>query len=137
MTLATSIAVADGLNHVTLRCTAASLPALRAFYIESLGLLEGARPAFGFPGHWLYSQGRPIVHLAALLDEPSAPSTGPLDHISFSASDLDGTRQRLKAGAISFDEAPVPGWPLHQIFLTDPVGLRIELTFDISDARHD
>jgi len=31
----------------------------------------------------------------------------------------------------------VPGWPLHQIFLTDPVGLRIELTFDISDARHD
>ena len=32
-------------------------------------------------------------------------------------------------------EAPVPGVPLHQIFLLDPVGLKIELTFDAAELH--
>lgn len=127
-----ALARTAGLNHVTLKCTPAALAALRDFYVESLGLVEGARPDFPFPGHWLYSDGRPIVHLAGLLDAPATASTGPLDHISLTAHDLDGTRRRLQARAIRFEEAPVPGWPLHQIFFSDPAGLEIELTFDVA-----
>ena len=40
----------------------------------------------------------------------------------------------------AFDELPVPGWPLHQLFLRDPFGLKIELTFDLNEeaaAQHD
>lgn len=129
-----SIAGTAGLNHVTLKCTPAALGSLRDFYVANLGLVEGARPDFSFPGHWLYGNGRPIVHLAGLLDDPAAPSTGPLDHISFTGLDLEGTRRRLQAQAVPFDEAPVPGWPLHQIFFTDPGGLKIELTFDVPEA---
>jgi hypothetical protein len=35
---------------------------------------------------------------------------------------------------MSWEERPVPGFPLHQVFLTDPLGLRIELTFDSADT---
>jgi hypothetical protein len=30
----------------------------------------------------------------------------------------------------------VPGFPLHQLFLTDPFGLRVELTFDMNDPAN-
>jgi catechol 2,3-dioxygenase-like lactoylglutathione lyase family enzyme len=129
-----SSASTSGLNHVTLKCTPGALAPLRDFYVASLALVEGARPDFPFPGHWLYGSGRPIVHLAGLLDDPAARSTGPLDHISFTGLDLAATRRRLQAQAIPFDEAPVPGWPLHQIFFLDPGGLKIELTFDVPEA---
>lgn len=37
----------------------------------------------------------------------------------------------MEAVRIGYEEAPVPGFPLHQIFLTDPLGQRIELTFSV------
>ena len=37
---------------------------------------------------------------------------------------------------VPYAEAPLPGFPLHQLFLTDPFGLRVELTFDMTDAAN-
>ena len=122
------------LNHFTIRCRPQELAELRAFYVDVLGLVEGARPAFRFPGHWLYSEGRPIVHLAARLDRRPATETGPLDHIAFSGHGLDEMRQRLKDKRIPFDEVPVPGFPLHQFFFSDPQGLKVELTFQVPES---
>lgn len=124
----------DLLNHFTLRCRAEDLQSLRTFYVEVLGLAEGARPDFSFPGHWLYSNGQPIVHLAALLEEAGPRQTGPLDHIAFSGKDLERMRAFLLQRGIAFDELPVPGFPLHQIFLQDPLGLKIELTYRTDPA---
>ena len=31
-------------------------------------------------------------------------------------------------------EAPVPGMPIHQLFVRDPVGLQIELSFDAAEV---
>ena len=33
------------------------------FYEEILGLVNGPRPPFDFPGAWLYSEGHPVLHL--------------------------------------------------------------------------
>jgi catechol 2,3-dioxygenase-like lactoylglutathione lyase family enzyme len=33
------------------------------FYEEVLGLVNGPRPPFDFPGAWLYSEGHPVLHL--------------------------------------------------------------------------
>jgi len=33
------------------------------FYENVLGFTNGARPPFTFPGAWLYSDGRPVLHL--------------------------------------------------------------------------
>ncbi len=123
------------LNHYTLKCAERDLDAVRTFYTSVLGLVEGPRPAFSFAGHWLYSGAQPIVHLAALLDERAPPATGPLDHIAFTGRDVAAARSALDALDVAYDELPVPGFPLHQIFVEDPLGLRIELTFELSPAE--
>lgn len=123
----------EGLDHFTLRCRPGELPALRRFYIDVLGLSEGRRAEFDFPGHWLYANDQALVHLAA--DDGGAElagmpcRTGRLDHISFRTCGLAAFRERLRRQAVDFRELPVPGLPLHQLFLTDPTGLKIELTF--------
>ena len=54
-------------NHFTILTD--DLPATLAFYEEHLNLKPGARPAFTFPGAWLYADGGkgpdPILHIVA------------------------------------------------------------------------
>lgn len=121
----------SGLNHFTIRCMPSDLPELVAFYTRYLQLEPGERPAMPRPGHWLYKDHRPIVHLYASVDERHEGPTGALDHISFSAQGLAQTRAFLREDGIAFDEFPLPGTSIHQIFLKDPRGLKIELTFDL------
>jgi catechol 2,3-dioxygenase-like lactoylglutathione lyase family enzyme len=118
------------LDHMTIRCRPADLPAMERFYGGLLGLAPGKRPGFDFPGIWFYLGDRPVVHIAARLDEP-AEARGPYDHVSFKARGLAATKARLDGLGIAYGEAPVPGFPLHQIFLTDPAGAKVELTFDL------
>jgi catechol 2,3-dioxygenase-like lactoylglutathione lyase family enzyme len=128
----------SGLNHYTIRCAANELPALDDFYTRVLGLQKGRRPDIPAPGTWLYAEGQPIVHLYAVLDRPepaTTPATGPLDHIAFRARNLDDVRAHLRAEGIAYTEAPIPGWPIHQVFLHDPKGLKIELTFMLDEEE--
>jgi catechol 2,3-dioxygenase-like lactoylglutathione lyase family enzyme len=121
-----------GLDHVNIRCRPADLPALRHFWGEVVGLHEGARPDFDFPGIWFWSGARAVVHIAARAkdSDPWPPADhGAFGHIAFRAEGLEATRARLKTLGVAFREAPVPGFPLHQIFLQDPTVLTVELTF--------
>jgi catechol 2,3-dioxygenase-like lactoylglutathione lyase family enzyme len=129
----------DGLDHANLRCRPQDLPAALAFYRDLLGLAEGPRPGFDFPGHWLYAGGRPVLHLAARdsVAPPSGPAAGAsFEHIAFRTRGLAQVKAMLAERGIPFAEAPLPGFPLHQLFLTDPFGLRVELTFDLADAAN-
>lgn len=136
----------SGLNHVTLCCSPGQLATVQDFYEAVLGLKTGPRPSFDFPGAWLYAGQQPIVHLAAVLPEPFAgtdstsgapavlpgavPSTGAIDHIALRAiATVDEVRTLLRAHDVSFTEAPVPGFPLYQVFCHDPLGVKIELNF--------
>ena len=130
------------LHHYTLRCSPDELPELLDFYTTVIGLTVGARPDIPAPGYWLYAGHEPIVHLFAHLSRSEAVlgwPTGPVDHISFRTVGLTRTRARLAATAVPFEEAPIPDWPLHQIFLRDPRGVKIELTFflDREEERED
>ena len=138
-----------GVNHVTLCCSVDHLPSVEDFYKEVLGLRVGPRPAFDFPGTWLYAGEEPIIHLAATLGQPTTGAaggsalstaspgagafTGPIDHVALRmAGALDEWRCRLVACGIRFAEAPVPGFPLYQFFLHDPLGVKIELNFELA-----
>jgi catechol 2,3-dioxygenase-like lactoylglutathione lyase family enzyme len=123
----------SGLNHYTLWCAPQDLPELVAFYGKYLQLTPGDRPVMPAPGYWLYCGSNPIVHLYAGSEQRTSGPTGALDHISFRAHNLEQTRAFLRAEGVAFEELPVPGWPLHQIFLRDPLGLKIELTFDLNE----
>ena len=130
-------AVVLGLHHFTIRCSSTELERLRDFYCDVLGMEEGPRPNFGFPGHWLYVGDVALLHLAAILpDQPGriAESMSGFDHVSLAGAQLDAARKLLADRGIPFEELPVPGWPLWQIFLRDPVGSKIELTFDLGQT---
>ena len=123
----------DMLEHFTVRCT--DLERTRDFYSEIIGLRVGPRPAFDFAGYWLYLGDQPVVHLVHEDEREDGRSqgagqnTGALDHIAFRAQDLAGTRALLRAKGLDFKEAPVPGRPVHQVFVRDPDGVLIELNF--------
>jgi pimeloyl-ACP methyl ester carboxylesterase/catechol 2,3-dioxygenase-like lactoylglutathione lyase family enzyme len=118
-----------GLGHFTIKCTTEKLLPLRAFYGELLGLKEGARPDFPFPGTWLYRGDKPIVHLYASEAVDRDDQTAALDHIAFDAEEIDAVRTKLSAGGIPYFERPVTGYALHQLFLQDPAGIKLEMTF--------
>ena len=119
-----------GLDHITLN--PADLAASLYFYVDLLGLRDGDRPSFDTPGAWLYSGDRPIVHLVAGRGGGEA-STGAVDHIALRAEGLAAVIARLTAAGIAYDIATVPGRGLKQIFLHDPDGVRIELTFEAGE----
>lgn len=139
----------DALDHFTIR-TAQLLPT-RDFFVEVLGLVDGERPDFDFPGAWLYQGDKPVVHLIGvtpdnnkgLLDylgkgrEAALSGSGAVDHLAFRATGLRETQNRLKEKNVPFFERTVPGLELHQVFIEDPNGVTIELNFPASEARQD
>jgi len=130
------------IDHYNIRLRPSDLAAVRNFYVDGLGLTEGPRPNFGFPGYWLYGGAEAaILHLAATLPETAEPisqakPTGQFDHIALKATGLESAKRRLQAMGIQFEARPVPGWRLMQLFLVDPAGLKVELTFDLEREAH-
>ena len=123
-----------GLDHVTIRTRPQDVDRMRDFYRDVVGLNEGKRAAFTFPGYWMYLGGRPVVHVAGTLaadaPDPQGPGhTGQFDHVSFHARGMGAIRSQLQKIGLPFKEVPVPGLDIHQIFFHDPVGIKVELTF--------
>lgn len=138
------------LAHVSIRTT--DVEAVKHFYIRVLGLREGFRPPFQFPGAWLY-QGSDesefgLVHIigidardpsglvAYLGDKPmdSLRGSGAVDHLAFQATDLAGMRERLRTERLPYQERTVPNLGLHQLFVVDPSGVTIELNYAAAEA---
>ncbi len=95
------------------------------------GLTQGYRPDLRNPGYWLYAGGHAIVHLNALLPQTPARGGGGFDHIALVAHGLVSTRASLQAAGIAFEESPLKGTQLRQVFVKDPLGLKLELNFDL------
>ena len=116
----------NAIDHYTIRT--GDIRATIRFYVDILGLRDGARPPFTSAGAWLYGGDAPIVHLVGA-DGDIPAGTGPIDHIAFSAHDYDGFTKRLRELKIPHDPRHVPDRDLRQIFLTDPNGIKVELIF--------
>lgn len=116
----------QGLNHFTVLTD--DLEATRRFYIDLLGLTEGERPPFGFPGAWLYCGGQPVLHVIAGRGLPESRA-GVIDHMAFSATDLPGWKARLEARGVDYDLRQQPGTGVWQMFFFDPNGAKVELDF--------
>ena len=108
--------------------------ATRAFYCDVLGFETGERPEMPFPGHWLYLEGVPCLHIAdraayeAQLDRMGLRRAhGAVDHLAFAAADHDALVARLDAAGVPSVSNDVPAAGIRQLFLEDPNGVRIEL----------
>lgn len=118
------------LNHVNLRT--ADLERLTDFYREVLGLEEGWRPPFDFPGAWLYCGEQPVVHLVGERN-PRAGSDPKLEHFAFAAEGLADFLAHLRACKVAYWVRIVPGLELRQVNFRDPDGTHVHVDFDRSE----
>jgi catechol 2,3-dioxygenase-like lactoylglutathione lyase family enzyme len=123
------------LDHFNIRTR--NLGATVRFYEDVLGLEKGPRPNFAFPGAWMYSEGRAVVHLVDIspTDEMQKPDSGVVHHVAFVSRDFKGMKQRLQGKGIEFESREVPGGDLWQIFVRDPNGVMIELNYETAKEK--
>jgi catechol 2,3-dioxygenase-like lactoylglutathione lyase family enzyme len=122
------------LDHVTINTY--DLDATRRFYVDVIGLHNGERPPFAFPGLWLYIGQTAVIHVVGLsTDDDRLPGGGAVDHIAFRVDGLAAMRERLQRENIAASEAVVPRTGDVQIFVHDPNGVRLELNFTASPAE--
>ena len=119
------------LDHFNIRASEPLLEELREFYCDLIGLSEGFRPPFEEAGYWLYAGKRAILHLSVAGANESQLShvESTLNHVALQCSDKSVFEKRLNENAIPYEYASVPGTTVEQIFLKDPAGNGIELSF--------
>lgn len=102
------------------------------FYEEVLGLKNGPRPPFNFPGAWLYSDGHPVLHLNDIskTDKEQRPDSGVIDHVAFGSRGFEAMKKHLSGIGVSYRVNEVPNSTRRQIFLRDPNNVEIELNFE-------
>lgn len=123
-----------GLDHVTIRIPPSKVEACRAFYQDVIGLMVGPR-RLTFPGYWMYANGdtRALVHIAGNMTEEAGPcDTGGvgLDHVAFRYTGLAEAKARLDSVGLAWREVFRPEQGVLQIVVHDPVGTKVEMTFD-------
>jgi catechol 2,3-dioxygenase-like lactoylglutathione lyase family enzyme len=129
-------ATITGLFHVAIKT--ADLAATRRFYLDVIGLSEVPRPDFGYPGAWIgvpQPGGQAILHIyaggPALGPSGVAPKgTAAIDHVSLTAVGYTDFVARFREAGLVWREFLVPGTTLYQLFVYDPSGVMLELTFD-------
>jgi catechol 2,3-dioxygenase-like lactoylglutathione lyase family enzyme len=98
------------LDHATI--VTADLDAALRFFVDIVGLMDGARPPFSIDGYWLYANGRPVIHLIhATAPAAAGRATPRIDHIAFrleSADEWQALLQRLHAADMPYQLAEVP-----------------------------
>lgn len=118
--------IIEGMNHFTV--LSSDLERSKAFYINVLGLSEGYRPPFAFPGAWLYAGDRAILHIMA--GKPMPPyAAGVIDHMAFTAMNLQAVADTLKRHNIPYELHRLAGLNIWQLFCFDPDGAKVELDF--------
>ena len=101
------------INHVLVRTR--NLKNMIHFFKQTVSLEEGFRPPFNFPGAWLYSDDKPLIHLVEVNPDDKgqaeylgskvlAPEIGEgaVDHIAFSGGNYSVLIERLKQQQIEY-----------------------------------
>lgn len=102
------------------------------FYEDVLGFTNGPRPAFNFPGAWLYSAGQPVLHLNDIsgTDREQRADSGVIDHVAFGSRGFNAMKRHLDGKGVAYRVNQVPNSTRWQIFLRDPNNVEIELNFE-------
>jgi catechol 2,3-dioxygenase-like lactoylglutathione lyase family enzyme len=111
------------------------IPAAKAWYEKAFGATPGQRQRMAGPGTVECSYISPRITISfnptRAGGTPLAATKGRVnDHFGFDVRNLDAFIKRLQDAGITPDAAPIvlPGTNVRSIFVTDPVGARIEVT---------
>ena len=101
------------------------------FFTDVLGLTTGSRPDFRVAGYWLYSAGRPVIHLTqATIALPAGRTSPRIDHIALRVADRDewdALLQRMNAHEIDYQLNPGDATSDIQLWVTLAPGVTIEI----------
>lgn len=139
------------LNHFSIRTV--DMEPTKHFYETVLGMSAGPRPNFDFPGYWMYIGSHDlvanaVVHIIGMdkndpeglkkylgdRDVSSLKGSGAVDHIAFFATGMADKVAHLKALSIEHRIRTVPSIGLHQVFITDPNGVVVELNYPAAET---
>jgi catechol 2,3-dioxygenase-like lactoylglutathione lyase family enzyme len=120
-----------GMNHFTVLTD--DVPQTVGFYRDLLGLTEGYRPPLGFPGAWLYADGRAVLHVVGGKSRDQL-RPGVIDHMAFSATGLANALAALTARGVHHVYRQQPESGVWQVFFHDPNGARVELDFGAEET---
>lgn len=124
----------ERMDHFTILTKDANATA--KFYGDIMGFEPGPRPNFAFPGVWLWSGGKAVLHVIQKAEIPD--NAGVLDHMAFWGTDLPGYIGKLKAKGIEYDLRRLPegghGAGVWQLFFHDPNGAKVEIDLPASEV---
>lgn len=114
------------LDHVNIHVVDG--PRMVRFLEQVLDAKEGDRPPFRFPGHWVYVDGEPAIHLTVVERSGDYPE-GMINHVAFGVYDYTATLARIEAAGYPYTLAGIPETGIGQFFVTGPEGLRLEVQY--------
>lgn len=133
----------SGINHINIVVTEEQLPEMVAFYEQIIGLGQGIRAPSRRNGAWLYADGQAIIHLSVVEEKLYAGSDTHFNHVALGCSGVDTLLEKLASRHISYEIDYRSPPEMTQVFLRDPVGVKVELNFPnekpstLQDYRYD
>ncbi|WP_428544133.1 glyoxalase [Profundibacter sp.] len=117
------------IDHITIRTR--NLPVTRDFFLDLFELEEHERPEAirRIPGHWLYSGGKPIVHLIASHGRGLDGAAEAYDHVGFRLEGYGAFRARLERLGIRYSPMDLPELNERRLFFRTPCGPLLEAVF--------
>lgn len=115
-------------DHVNILTS--NLDAMITWYETVLGLKNGDRPDFGFPGAWLYLDDQAVVHLVGVENTPTGYDGVRMEHVAFRAEGYTKFMSRLDAQGVESQVGEVPGLGILQVNIHDPDGNHLHIDFD-------
>jgi catechol 2,3-dioxygenase-like lactoylglutathione lyase family enzyme len=133
--------VIEALFHVAIKTR--DVRATGRFYVEVLGMALEPRPPLDFPGIWLRNPlpgASAIFHIyagdAAFESDGSfAVGSGVIDHVAMAASGFEGYRERFRRFQLAWRENVVTETRVWQLFVHDPSGVLLELSFQAATEQ--
>ena len=118
------------IEHINISAPMELLIKTKEFYCNVFGLVDGHRPNFARAGFWLYSDGKPLVHLTESDEDVQSHITqGYFDHFALQLSGLEDFIANLKSLEISYKIENVRETGMTQLFIKDPTGIGVEASF--------
>lgn len=117
------------IEHININASKEKVRELRNFYCEIFEFKEGFRPQIPEPGHWLYDDDVPLIHLVERDGRQPLDSYGCFDHIAFKGNDVKNFVARLERSNVSYRASWLAGANMTQLFFKDPVGIPVEVNF--------
>lgn len=121
------------LGHVTVR--SADFERTERFYCGLLGMRVGPRPAIPVPGRWFYVGDEAVLHVLPPSRDAAPAGRSAIDHFALQADDLPAFERRLRAAGQPFEGRRLADTQTWQVFLTDPDGVCVELSFEGQASR--